>query len=427
MGAQLTNAQVVANQLEHVDAIIEVMYERGDEFLNMINQAKDVKKVSSRLMRISLQINPGGNYRSVDRDGGDYGDGSGEAYDVATLTPVFRSMVFAITDLAMEATDTTEQALVEETNRIVAEGMQQFRSALDKELQTNGNGVLGTISSLAGTAATMTIPYGAQLVYNTQIVQIYDTTLTINRSAAAGFKSTVLSADPVTTNTIVFDQLPPGTIATDVIVLDGLTGANPVALFGIKYHQNNATTGVWLNLNRATYPVQLATPRVNGNLGALVPMQPWLAINKIKKSLGLKKLGKLKAHMAVEQSQAWNQLAVTIQIVDRAKRETGEGLDMGIRGAYDSAGNMCGVPITESQNADQTRIDFIDVAKWGRAVMKPMGFHKWAGGKVWLQKYGASGGGAGAMLFQYDHDFQVFTRSPRSGSYIDSLTRPAGF
>jgi hypothetical protein len=63
MGAQLTNAQVVANQLEHVDPIIEVMYERGDEFLNMISQAKDVKKVSSRLMRISLQINPGGNYR----------------------------------------------------------------------------------------------------------------------------------------------------------------------------------------------------------------------------------------------------------------------------------------------------------------------------------------------------------------------------
>ena len=45
-----------------------------------------------------------------------------------------------------------------------------------------------------------------------------------------------------------------------MIVHDGLTGAQPISLFGILYHQNNATTGTWLNLNRATYPVELATP-----------------------------------------------------------------------------------------------------------------------------------------------------------------------
>jgi hypothetical protein len=28
-----------------------------------------------------------------------------------------------------------------------------------------------------------------------------------------------------------------------------------LAKYGIKYHQNNATTGTWLNLNRATYPL----------------------------------------------------------------------------------------------------------------------------------------------------------------------------
>lgn len=424
---QLSNAQVVANQLEHVDPVIEVMYERGHELLNMIDQAKDVTKVSTRLMRISLQINPGGDYGAYNPDGGDMGDGSGEFYDVATLTPVYRKMGFALTRLAERATETTEQALVNETNRIVAEGMEQFRSALDKELQTNGNAVLGTILSLSGTTATMVVPYGAQLVYNNQPVQIYDATLTINRSALANMVTRVVAADPITAQTIVFDQLPPLTVATDVIVPAGVIGANPIGLFGIKYHQSNATTGVWLNLNRATYPVQLATPRVNGNSGALVPMQPWLALNKIKKSLGLKKLGKLKAHMAVEQSQAWNQLAVTIQIVDRAKRATGEGLDMGIRGAYDSAGNMCGVPIVESQNADQTRIDFLDLAKWGRAVMSPVGFFKGANGKVWFQKYGASGGVAASMLFYYVFDAQVFTRSPRAGAYIDALARPSGF
>jgi hypothetical protein len=59
---------------------------------------------------------------------------------------------------------------------------------------------------------------------------------------------------------------PGGLTAGDVIVHDGLSGAQQVSLFGIKYHQNNATTGTWLSLNRATYPVQLATPRVNAAL-----------------------------------------------------------------------------------------------------------------------------------------------------------------
>jgi hypothetical protein len=424
---QLTNAQVVANQLEYVDPTISLLYERGDHFMKLVDAAEDTKRLSTRLMRVSLQVNPGGDYGAYAPEGGDMGDGSGEFYDVATLTPTYRKMGFAITRLAQEATDTREQALVDETNRIVAEGMKQFRSALDKEAQTNGNAVLGTIQTLAGTTATMVVPYGAQLVYNNQPVQIYDATLTINRSALASMVTRVLAADPVTTQTIVFDQLPAGTIATDVIVPAGVVGANPIGLFGVKYHQNNNTTGVWQNLNRASYPVQLATPRVNGNAGALVPMQPWLAVNKIKKALGLDKVGKVKAYMAVEQSQAWNQLAVTVQIVDRSKRETGEGLDMGIRGAHSGPGNMCGLPIVEGQNADQTRIDIIDFSKWGRAIMNPVGFFKGANGKVWFQKYGASGGVAAAMLFYYIFDAQIFNRSPRSGAFVDNLARPSGF
>ena len=61
--------------------------------------------------------------------------------------------------------------------------------------------------------------------------------------------------------TISIDALPSGTTANDLIVHDGLSGAQPVSLFGILYHQTNATTGTWLNFNRATYPVELATPR----------------------------------------------------------------------------------------------------------------------------------------------------------------------
>ena len=90
-----------------------------------------------------------------------------------------------------------------------------------------------------------------------QTIQIYDPTLTTNRNVAASVVSSVTAADPISsTQTITVDNVPSGTSVNDLIVHDGLTGASPVSLFGIKYHQNNAPTGTWLNLNRATYPQQ---------------------------------------------------------------------------------------------------------------------------------------------------------------------------
>jgi hypothetical protein len=425
--AQQTNAQVVAAQLERVVDKIEVLYERGDESLQMIQKANDVKTVSTRNMRIVLQVTAGGKGGTYNPDGGDLGQGSGESYDVATLSPVYKKMSFQMTSLAQWATDSDEKAIIDETNRIVSEGMLQFRAYLDKCFNATASFSLGVISAINGTVLTMAVPTGAQLVYENQTIQLYDTTQTINRNANAGITTTVLASDPITAQTIVVDQLPPGVVVGDNIMSDGLVGANPIDIFTIKYHQNNAAVGVWQNLNRATYPVKLATPRVNGNSGALVPMQPWLAVNKIKKSLGLNKVAKLLAHMAVEQSQAWNQLATTVQIIDRSRRETGEGQDMGIR-AYDAGpGNMCGIPIKEAQNADQTRIDFLDLSVFGRAVMNPVGFFKGANGKVWFQIYGASGGIAAAMQFHYIYNFQVFNRNPRRGAFIDTLARPSGF
>src|SRR5271155_596371 len=240
------NANVVALQLEKVRDKVPLLYERDDILLTMIQQRGDVEKVSSRNLRLPLQVNPGGKAGSYNADGGDLGRGSGTQYDVAQGSPLFFRL-----------------AIENATKREVANGMKQFRAFLDKLMQTAGNGVLGTISTVAGSTFTMSVPSGAALVYPGQTIQIYDTTLTTNRNVAASVTTTVLSADPVTTQTITVDNVPTGTVATDVIVHDGLTGAQPVSLFGIKYHQNNAPTGTWLNLNRAPYPIQLSTPRVN--------------------------------------------------------------------------------------------------------------------------------------------------------------------
>lgn len=426
--APQTNAQVAALQLERVSDVIPVLYERGDETLVMIQKADDIE-VSTLDLRLPVQINPGGDGGYYDPDGGNLGVGNAEAYDKLITNPVYIKMAFAFTTLTGYATDSSVKAVAKSVVRVTENGLKQFRSYLDKLLNATSSGVLGTISSItAGTTLNMAVPNGAQLVYNQQKIQIYDSTLTINRSATSGIVTTVLEADPVTTQTIVVDQMPPGSVATDVIMSAGLIGSNPSVLYGIKYNQNNATTGSYFNLNRATYPVQLATPSVNGNNGALVPMMPQLAIAKIRKSVGLNKVGKLIAHTAVEQKHAWDQLATTVQIIDRAQHESGGGVDMNPTSYKDfGQGNMHGVPIKVAQNADQTRIDFLDLSTWGRAVIKAMGFFKGANGKVYFQQYGSDGGIAASQLFYYDYGFQVWNRAPRQGAYIYALARPAGY
>ncbi len=417
------NANVVALQLEKVRDKVPLLYERDDILLTMIQQRGDVEKVSSRNMRLPLQVNPGGKAGSYNADGGDLGRGSGTAYDVAQVSPIFFRFAIEVTKLVEYATTGRERAIENATKREVANGMKQFRAFLDKLMQTAGNGVLGTINSVASTTFTMAVPSGAALVYPGQTIQIYDTTLTTNRNVAAGVTTTVLSADPINAQTITVDNVPSGTVATDVIVHDGLTGAQPTSLFGIKYHQNNATTGTWLNLNRATYPVQLQTPRVNAGNAALTPSNVRLAINKVRKSLGINHVSKLIAYMAVEQEHAWENLGITVsQIIKEGGASDGNDLDL----LFSGRKTMSGIPIKSSVNADQTRVDFLDLSHWGRAVLKDIDFYDVNGNTV-FPIYGASGGIAASYIFYFDTAFQVWDDSPRTGAFIDTLARPSGY
>jgi|SRR5579883_570478 hypothetical protein len=417
------NANVIALQLEKVRDKVPLLYERDDILLTMIQQRGDIERVSSRNMRLPLQVNPGGKAGSYNADGGDLGRGSGTQYDMAQVSPIFFRFAIEITKLVEYATNGKERAVENATKREVANGMRQFRAFLDKLMQTAGNGVLGTISSVAGNTFTMTVPSGAALVYPGQTIQIYDTTLTTNRNIAAGVTTTVQTADPITTQQITVDNVPTGTVATDVIVHDGLSGAQPVSLFGLKYHQNNATTGTWLNLNRANYPVLLQTPRVNAGNAALTPAAVRLAINKVRKALGINHLAKLIAYMAVEQEHAWENLGITVsQIIKEGGSGGGNDLDLLFTGRK----TMSGIPIKSSVNADQTRVDFLDLSHWGRAVLKDIDFYEVNGNTV-FPIYGASGGIAASYIFYFDTAFQVWSDSPRSGAYIDTLARPSGY
>ena len=125
--AQMQNSQSVALQLEKVRDKLPLLYERDDILLTMIQQRGDVESVSSRNMRLPLQIRPGGKAGLANMDGGDLGRGSGTVYDVAQVTPVFFRHAVEITKLVEYASNAPEKAIENAAKREVKNAMAQFR------------------------------------------------------------------------------------------------------------------------------------------------------------------------------------------------------------------------------------------------------------------------------------------------------------
>lgn len=413
------NANVIALQLEKVRDKIPLLYERDDILLAMIQQRGDVEQVSTRNMRLPLQVLSGGKGGAYNPDGGDLGRGGGTDYEVAQVTPLYFRFAVELTTQVKYATNSKEKAIENAVKREVANGMKQFRAFLDMLCQTAGNGVIGTVSSVSSNVLTMSVPFGAALVYNGQTIQVYNSAITTNRGTA-----NVTNFDPVTAQTITLDAAPGGTTGTDVLLYDGLSGSTPTGLFGLQYHHSSATTGTWLGLSRATFAPILTTPSVNAGSAALTPGNVRLAINKVRKALGVDQVGKLISYMNVEQEHAWENLGITVsEVVKEGAGGRANDLDLLFTGKK----TMAGLPIKVSIHADQTRIDFIDLSHWGRAVTKDIGYFEDGEGKTVFPIYGASGGIAAANIFYFDVAFQVWLDSPRSGAFISSLARPSGY
>jgi len=413
------NTEVVALQLEKVRDKIPLLYERDDILLTMIEKRGDVEKVSSRNMRIPLQINPGGKGGMYNADGGDLGRGSGTRYEVAQVTPIFFRFATEITKLVEYATNSSEKAVENAAKREVTQAMKQFRTFLDQVMQSSSDCVIGTISDVSATPVlTMSVPFGAALVYVGQTIQIWNAALTTLRGSAV-----VTGVDSISATQTITVDVDPGAANTDVITFDtGATSINPVGLFGVPYHQNNAVTGTWLNLNRATYPTQLQTPAVNAASSALTPQYIRLAKNKQRKALGTNYKPKLIAYTSLEQQAAYENLGLAIRTIMNQG-----GRPQGLETLFDQEQmNMDGTKVVASIHANQTRIDFLDLSHWGRAVMKEVDYFK-VGSTTVFPIYGASGGISAAYVFYFDTGFQVFVDSPRAGAFIYSLTRPSGY
>ena len=414
---QMVNADTVALQLEKVRERLPLLYEREGTFYSMLTRRGDVEQVSSRNMRVPLQMKPGGKAGQTSFDGGALGRGSGTRYEVAQLAPLDFKFACELTKRIEYSTNSREKAIANAVTRETANCMAQFRNFLDRYLQTAGDAVLANITVEADPILTLGTPNLANLMYDNQTVQVFNAALTVDRGSLE-----IQSIDYENAQ-ITIDALPAGTIATDLIVVDGVAAPAPVGIFGVPFHQNDAATGTWLNLDRATFP-EIRTPSVDALSAALTTGVIRLALNKIRKALGGEILmrNRLYACMNVEQEDAYEALAITISEIIKTPTAN-QGVDLFFNGKK----TMSGIPIHANVHWNPERIDFIALAHWGRAVSKDIDLYEVGGQTVYPLYNSVDGGLDAAMIFYIVTSFQVWTDSPRVGTFIENLAKPVGY
>jgi hypothetical protein len=414
----VTETSVVGLELERVLPKVTVLFERDDKFYSNIKK-RDVEKISNRVMRIPLELRPGGSFQYFNADGGDLGRGGGPVWDKATLNSVFVSENIEYTKLTEWSTDSDRKAVVSAVRRLTATALDELRRQLDSQLMQAGNGVIGTVTSdtPAGGANVIvctTDGFGVRLTRYGQTVQIFDVTLATNRGSG------VITNWDVENNTISITPQIAGVIATDLIVTAGITTPTSLpALYGVPYHHSNASTGTWLGFARSTTP-EIRSNRVNAASAALTLPLPRLAINKIGNRVGIDNNFNPNAWCHPAQKQAYEEIGQLVSIIQ--KKASDEALDM----YFGDNMQMAGAPVKTSYNWDKTRIDFVTDNVWGRGEILPIGFYK-SDGRSIFEIRGASGGVATADIFYMTVGMQTFVTNPAATAYIDTLAVPSGY
>jgi hypothetical protein len=420
--AAMESNSVIGTEMEHVTPLVEDFYEIDDTFFSGIDKDANAIPVSERDMRVPLKLRPGGYFGQFNSNGGGLGRGSGTTYDKAVVDTVNLRYACEWTKKAEWGTDSARKAVVNAFQKLVADAMPQFRSDSDKLCMQAGTGVLGTVSAVSTASGVDTVTlnsdgFGAMLLRFGLKINVYDATLATNRTAAG--ETEITFYDPI--NKIV--KLTPavtGIVATDVIVLSGLSGANPVTLKGVPYHNSNASTGTWLGLSRVTNP-EIRSTGINA-AGAFQPPQARLLVNKMMNRIGMSKVKKLplKAWMNPAQKDAYEQAAQLISIIQKQPRE--ENVDL----YFGDGMQMAGAPVMTSVHWDMTRIDFLIESFWGRAEMHPAGFYE-VGGRKFFETRDPSGGVATSQLFYITATWNLFCKNPAMAGYIYGLTTPTGY
>lgn len=412
------NAQTIGYQYEKVLDKIALLFQRDHTLFDKIEVNKNIETISSRAMRIPLDLLAGGKFRQVNADGGDFGRGSAIVADFAQLSSVYFAHATEFSKLFEVATDSKEKAVEPAAKRNLNAAIDQMRAGIEGLLNSDGSGTLDSVVSVSTSVVTVN---NASQFFDNQDIQFFSALGGVNRGTL-----TILSVDAnAKTVTFVSSAAAIGVIAGDLMIVDGAPGVAAGSLLGLQYHHVDSNSGTWLQLSRASYPGKLKTPHVAMGNQSLTPQAVRLALSLVKRALGVDTpdIDNLNWHMNIDGRAAWENVGLVVAQVIQNTLGGDESQDMLKKTA---PSKMAGRPIIESIHAKPGRIDGLCLKHWGRGQTQPIAPLEF-GGQIMFPVYGASGGLSGATISYLWTGFNVFTDNPRAGCFIDGAAIPTGY
>ena len=415
------NADFLSLQLERVRPFLPVAYEREKGFGAKIKKVEGIE-VSSRNLRLPIQVNPGGKFGYCTFAGTALGRGGASSTQVATLTPVGIRFNVELNRDVQYYTNSADKAIAQVLKKELENAVPEFATQIDMECQGDGTGVRLVSSNYAAnvfTTTRATWAFGAQNLRVGQDVAVYDTTLATNRGECT------ITAINLPSFTVTVNSAPGGSTTGDKLLPSGVSGANPVTLFGIPYH--DATSGTWLTLSRATY-TNLATPNVAAASAALNVSHIRLLVNTIAMRNGQDVFDDGDWNICIHQCQqdAWADLGDNITEI---ALNAGQAQKM-----TDLAGNarqkpvIAGFPTMVGVHYNPTRLELVDFRNWGRGEAQPIDFYKDRNGNMYFTPMDTVGGGPlTSDEFSIHTLMQLFVANPQRAGFVSALAIKGGY
>src|SRR5437660_895725 len=225
---QLTASSAIALQLEDVNDVIPLLVEAAHSLDARIKDNGRSSRVSTKSFRIRIQTALTGAVAKVNLDGGTLPAGGSSQWDQFTVTPLSYAVPIQYTRLADLVGEPKEVATVNPVSKTIADAAIYIQRMRDIFLQTAGDAKLATIDpsySGGNPVILQSQPFGARLLHQGQKVQVFSPSFATSRGSCniTGVANTLGASQSISV-----DNVPPGTVAGDIIVVDGVaTGNDP--------------------------------------------------------------------------------------------------------------------------------------------------------------------------------------------------------
>jgi hypothetical protein len=311
MSAPSTLNQTTALMYERVRSKISLLYPRESVFADMIERIEN-DLVSSRAMRLPVQMFSGSQFAQTTFAGSDLGVGSATNYQVFQTTPIGFVQATSWSLDSQFATESGEQAVESFVKRELKNALAEFACYTDVISQGDSSGTIDTVISASAAPNILYVnnpskfrDNGTYQVFSAGFGALRGTIQVLSVDALAG-------ALYIASSSFAFGNI----VATDLLVINGAPGGAGTSLNGLAYIQNDpGNTGSYAGLSRSSYPGKLRTPHVPANGAALTAELGRSAVQKMRLRNGAESDRDFTWYCGLDQEQNIEAISVQTQSV----------------------------------------------------------------------------------------------------------------